>query len=198
MVYFQTKNPNWGKFWRALYWKMLIYIIAIWNILRILGIFYDHLVHFVFIWHIFFCFWYHAPLRNLAILIRSIQGDQIGRIFGLLGEFLLWVVFLKITEVAQILAYFFRGKSLALILTKMVSASFWIMLSNVHLVTLDPFPKICRRPFSPFLMQTKTKAKQAFQVRVARFFLIQTYQNGKNIPNDHKLYQTTIKYTKRP
>jgi hypothetical protein len=31
--------------------------------------------------------------------------------------------------------------------------------------------------------------------KVARFFLIQTYQNGKNIPNDHKLYQTAINYT---
>jgi hypothetical protein len=27
--------------------------------------------------------------------------------------------------------------------------------------------------------------------------LVQTYQNGK-IQNDHKLYQTTINYTKRP
>jgi hypothetical protein len=24
MVYFQTKNPNLGKFWRALIWKMLV------------------------------------------------------------------------------------------------------------------------------------------------------------------------------
>jgi hypothetical protein len=30
---------------------------------------------------------------------------------------------------------------------------------------------------------------------VARFLSVQTYQNGKNIPNDHKLYQTSIKYT---
>jgi hypothetical protein len=34
--------------------------------------------------------------------------------------------------------------------------------------------------------------------RVARFFLVQTYQYGKNIPNDHKLYQTAINYTKGP
>jgi hypothetical protein len=26
MVYFQTKNPNLGKFWTALDWKMLIYL----------------------------------------------------------------------------------------------------------------------------------------------------------------------------
>jgi hypothetical protein len=39
---------------------------------------------------------------------------------------------------------------------------------------------------------------------VARFFLVQTYQNGKNIsndhklhiPNGHKLYQMAIKYSK--
>jgi hypothetical protein len=33
MIYFQTKNPNLGKFWRALKWKMLTYFTAIWNIL---------------------------------------------------------------------------------------------------------------------------------------------------------------------
>jgi hypothetical protein len=32
--------------------------------------------------------------------------------------------------------------------------------------------------------------------RVARFFLIQIYQIGKNMTNDHKLYQTAINYTK--
>jgi predicted membrane protein len=50
---FQTKNPNLGKFRRALDWKMFIFVIAIWNILWRLGIFYDHLVHFVLIWYIF-------------------------------------------------------------------------------------------------------------------------------------------------
>jgi hypothetical protein len=32
----------------------------------------------------------------------------------------------------------------------------------------------------------------------AVFFLVQKYQNGKNIPNGHKLYQTSMKYTKWP
>jgi hypothetical protein len=32
MVYFQPKNPNLGKFWMALEWKMFVYITAIWNI----------------------------------------------------------------------------------------------------------------------------------------------------------------------
>jgi hypothetical protein len=53
MVTFQTKNPNLGKFWRATDWKMLLYIMAIWNILQTFGKFYDHLEHFVFIWCIF-------------------------------------------------------------------------------------------------------------------------------------------------
>jgi hypothetical protein len=53
MVYAQTQNPHLGKFWRALDWKMLIYFMAIFNILRTFGIFlHDHLVHFVFIWYI--------------------------------------------------------------------------------------------------------------------------------------------------
>jgi hypothetical protein len=53
MVYYQTKNPNLTNFWRALDWKLLLYFMAIWNILRTFGIFYDHFVHFVFIWYIF-------------------------------------------------------------------------------------------------------------------------------------------------
>jgi hypothetical protein len=30
------------------------------------------------------------------------------------------------------------------------------------------------------------------------FFLVQTYQNGKKLPNDHKLDQKAVKYTKWP
>jgi hypothetical protein len=30
--------------------------------------------------------------------------------------------------------------------------------------------------------------------RVARFFLVQAYQNGKNIPNCHKIYQIATKH----
>jgi hypothetical protein len=47
---FQTKNPNLGKFWRALDWKILIYFMAIWNILRTFGKLYDNLVNFMTIW----------------------------------------------------------------------------------------------------------------------------------------------------
>jgi hypothetical protein len=70
MVYFQTKNPNLGKFLMALYWKMLIYtklpfvifyghlgyFMTIWYILCSFGIFYDHLVYIMFIWYIFSSF----------------------------------------------------------------------------------------------------------------------------------------------
>jgi hypothetical protein len=53
MVYFQTKNAILGQFCRALDWKMLIYFMAIWNIMETFGLIYDHLVHFVFIWYFF-------------------------------------------------------------------------------------------------------------------------------------------------
>jgi hypothetical protein len=56
MVYFQTKNPNLGKFLRALDWKRLIYFMASWNILLSFGKFYDHLLHFALIRYIFSSF----------------------------------------------------------------------------------------------------------------------------------------------
>jgi hypothetical protein len=53
MVHFQTKNRNLGNFWRALQWKMLVYPMDIWSILRPFGIFRGNLVYFVVIWYIF-------------------------------------------------------------------------------------------------------------------------------------------------
>jgi hypothetical protein len=53
MVCFQTKNPNLGKFWWVLLWKILVYFMTIWSLLRPLEIFYGHLVYFVVIWFIF-------------------------------------------------------------------------------------------------------------------------------------------------
>jgi hypothetical protein len=52
-VYFQTKNPNLGKFWRVSQRKMLVYFITIWSILRPIGMFYGNLVYFVVIWYTF-------------------------------------------------------------------------------------------------------------------------------------------------
>jgi hypothetical protein len=73
MVCFQTKNPNLGKFWRVLHWKMLVYI------------FYGHFVHFTVFWYIlwsfgivcghlvnFFPFWYVWTKKNLATLISAL------------------------------------------------------------------------------------------------------------------------------
>jgi hypothetical protein len=54
--FFQTKNPNFGKKFWASDWKIFINFTAIWDILWIFGIFYDHSVHFVFIWYIFSSF----------------------------------------------------------------------------------------------------------------------------------------------
>jgi hypothetical protein len=36
---FKPKIPIWEKFWKAFDWKMLIYLMAIWNILQTFGIF---------------------------------------------------------------------------------------------------------------------------------------------------------------
>jgi hypothetical protein len=55
MVYFQTKDPNLGKFWRVWQWKMLVVFRAILSILQTNGIVYGHLVHFVVICYIFSC-----------------------------------------------------------------------------------------------------------------------------------------------
>jgi hypothetical protein len=52
-LFFQTQNPNLGKYFRALDWKMLIYFMAFGNILRSFVKFHGHLEHFVLIWYIF-------------------------------------------------------------------------------------------------------------------------------------------------
>jgi hypothetical protein len=70
MVYFQTKNPNLGKFLRALHWKMLIYFMASWNILLTFGKFYNHLVNLVLIWYIF-PVWVSHTRKNLATLVST-------------------------------------------------------------------------------------------------------------------------------
>jgi hypothetical protein len=55
-VYFQTKNPDLGKIWRALQWSMLVYYMAIWSNLQLFGIFCGNLVHFVALWYILWPF----------------------------------------------------------------------------------------------------------------------------------------------
>jgi hypothetical protein len=63
MVCFQTKNPNLGKFWGVLQYKILVYFANIWSILRPLEIFYGLLVYFVVIWYISPRFWYFVPRK---------------------------------------------------------------------------------------------------------------------------------------
>jgi hypothetical protein len=59
MVYFNTKNPDLGKFWRALEWKMLVYfmtvleyIAAIWKILCQFGTVCGLPVYFFPVWRV--------------------------------------------------------------------------------------------------------------------------------------------------
>jgi hypothetical protein len=65
MVYFQTKNPNWGKFWRVLQRMMLVYFVDIWYILRPIGMYCGLSVHFIVIYIVYFSpFWYIAPKKS--------------------------------------------------------------------------------------------------------------------------------------
>jgi hypothetical protein len=71
--FFQTKNPNLGKFGKALDGKMCIFM-AIWNILQTFGIFYD-------IWYLlcsfgtFFGFGFMKH-KNLATLFHSCSSKE--------------------------------------------------------------------------------------------------------------------------
>jgi hypothetical protein len=56
MLYFPTKNPSLGKFWKVLKWKMLEYFMNIRPTLQPVDIFYDHMVHFVAIGYRFLRF----------------------------------------------------------------------------------------------------------------------------------------------
>jgi hypothetical protein len=65
---FPNQNPNLGKFWMVLNWKLLAYFMPLWTILRPSGI-------FIVIWYnlwsfgIFFPFWYIVcTKKNLATL----------------------------------------------------------------------------------------------------------------------------------
>jgi hypothetical protein len=42
------------------------------------------------------------------------------------------------------------------------------------------------------------KEALAVQSRVARFFLVHDTNAGKNVPNEHKMYQMVMKYPKCP
>jgi hypothetical protein len=77
MVYFQTKNPILGTFWRALEWKMFLYFMITWNILLPFGlcnlcqfgVVCGHLVYFSH----FGIFW---TKKNLATLLSTAVSIQ--------------------------------------------------------------------------------------------------------------------------
>jgi hypothetical protein len=54
MAYFQTQNPDLGKFWRVLQLKILENYMVILSILRLFGIFCGHLTYFMIIWYNFY------------------------------------------------------------------------------------------------------------------------------------------------
>jgi hypothetical protein len=54
MVYFQTKNPNLGKFWRALDGKMLVQVFYHLEYLDHLEYFHGYLGNFLAIWYILY------------------------------------------------------------------------------------------------------------------------------------------------
>jgi hypothetical protein len=88
MAYFQTKNLNLGKFLRVLKWKMLVYFIAIWDILRPFCIFCGHLGYLMVIWYIFpvlVC----CTKKNLATLVGVQLGEEANQSESLFRSFFL-------------------------------------------------------------------------------------------------------------
>jgi hypothetical protein len=87
MVYFQTKNPNLGNFWRVLQWKMVVYFMSIWstyytaigNILWLFGILCDHLVYFSPFWRVVpRKIWQPCPIPRLDYEITN-QGYPLNK-----------------------------------------------------------------------------------------------------------------------
>jgi hypothetical protein len=133
-VCFQTKNPNLGKFWRVLQWKMMVYFMNTWSILWTLGIVRGNLVY------TYFPFWYFVPRKILQPWYRAVAVHHDRMRWLLVGK---------------------RSKS--------------------DLPTYAP-------PYPWMIIHS----------RVARFCMVQTYQNVINVPYDHNLNQTAINYTKWP
>jgi hypothetical protein len=89
---------------------------------------------------------------------------------------------------------FSHDKSYALILTKMVCATFWATFSETHLVTLSILQPFL---FSVQHVQLATGVHRKFQkgffvnllrTRAARFLLVQYTKTGKiYLPNNHEM-----------
>jgi hypothetical protein len=69
MVNFRTKNPNLGRFWRVLEWKMLVYFMPIWN--KSITAFFICYAHLVILWSfgLFFPVLVYCVKKNLATLV---------------------------------------------------------------------------------------------------------------------------------
>jgi hypothetical protein len=68
---FSYENPNLGILWRVLEWKVLVYFIALWYILRSLDKFDVHLEYFLSVgifWAVLVCF----DKKNLAALVHGV------------------------------------------------------------------------------------------------------------------------------
>jgi hypothetical protein len=73
--------------------------------------------------------------------------------------------------------------------------SFFVKPKHVEMNLCNQHQKNRRKELC-FTVQATLRAYIALlRSRVARFFLVQTYQNEKYIPKDHKLYQSAINYT---
>jgi hypothetical protein len=68
---FQTKNHDLDKFWRVKQFKMLVYFMDIWSILRLFGTFCKRLVYFMVICYSF-CYGFGMLYQyNLANLMEA-------------------------------------------------------------------------------------------------------------------------------
>jgi hypothetical protein len=81
MVHCQTKNPRLGKLCRVLQWKVVVYFMAVWSIVRPFGIFCGHLVYFAAIRYISRFGILHQeksgnPASDLVPGKRSVSGGQ--------------------------------------------------------------------------------------------------------------------------
>jgi hypothetical protein len=76
MVYFQTKNPNLGKFCRVLQWMMLVYFMSVSSILQPYAVICFHLVYFKVC---FFPFGYFVPRKIWQPCFREQLGKLVQR-----------------------------------------------------------------------------------------------------------------------
>jgi hypothetical protein len=76
MAYFQTKNPNFGNFWRD-FGGMLVSVMAIWSILRPFGLVCGYLVYLFYGYLVYFlpvlvC----CTKKNLATVVPCHLADS--------------------------------------------------------------------------------------------------------------------------